>query len=415
MGSPASVVWLLALISLGGSSACSSCPDPLAEAPVQPATAAPSSVAAPAAPVVVAPPPAAAAPGPAKDPPITKAPFGKADGKDVILFTLKNQNGLVLKASSYGATITELHVPDRTGKLADVALGFETLEGYTNGKNPYMGVTAGRVANRIRGGKFKLAGKDYQVAANDKPHHLHGGNKGWDKQVWDVEERETPEGPALHFSLVSKDGDEGYPGTVSAHTTYTLTNKNELRVEMTATTDKTTLVNMAHHSYWNLAGFDSGTILDHELTLFATEYTPGDPMVPTGQIKKVAGTPFDFTTAKPIGRDLEKTGGKPIGYDHNFVVSGEAQKLRPVARLKDPKSGRVLTLEGDQPGVQFYSGNFLDGSLTGKGAKYAKHAGLCLETQKFPNAINVPAWQNQVILEPGQVYKHVMIHRFSAE
>jgi aldose 1-epimerase len=413
MASSASIIALLAVISLSGGLGCSSCPESLAQAPVQPAPApAPeSALAVPAAAAPVAP----AAPAPAKDPAITKAPFGKADGKDVTLFTLKNRNGLVLKAINYGATVTELHVPDRAGKLADVVLGFEKLEGYTNGKNPYMGVTAGRVANRIRAAKFKLAGKDYQLAANDKPHHLHGGNKGWDKVVWDVEERETPDGPALHFSYVSKDGEEGYPGTVSAHTTYTLTNDNELRVEMTASTDKTTLVNMAHHTYWNLAGFSSGTILDHELTLFATEYTPGDPMVPTGQVKKVAGTPFDFTTAKPVGRDLEKTGGSPIGYDHNFIVSGEPERLRPVARLKDPKSGRVLTLEADQPGVQFYSGNFLDGSLTGKGARYVKHAGLCLETQKFPNSINVPAWQKQVVLEPGHTYKHVMIHKFSAE
>jgi aldose 1-epimerase len=214
---------------------------------------------------------------------------------------------------------------------------------------------------------------------------------------------------------VSKDGEEGYPGTVTARTTYTLTNTNELRVEMHATTDKTTLVNMAHHSYWNLAGFAAGTITDHELTLHAAEYTPGDPMVPTGQLRKVAGTPFDFTTMKPLGKDLDKTGGKPVGYDHNYVVSGDPNALRPVARLKDPKSGRVLTLEADQPGVQLYTGNFLDGSLTGKGAKYVQYAGVCLETQKFPNSINVPAWQSQVVLEPGQTYKHVMIHRFTAE
>jgi aldose 1-epimerase len=409
MASPASRARLLALISLSGALACSSCPDPLAEAPVQPATPSGPAAQPPAAPA------AAAAPLPAPEPSITRAHLGKADGKDVTLFTLKNQNGLVLKAISYGATITELHVPDRAGKLADIVLGFETLEGYTNGKNPFFGVTVGRVANRIREGKFKLAGKDYALAANDKPHHLHGGPKGWDKVVWDAEARETPEGPALHFSYVSRDGDEGYPGTVTAQTTYTLTQQNELRVEMVATTDKTTLVNMAHHSYWNLGGFGAGSILDHELTLFANEYTPGDPVVPNGQVKKVAGTAFDFTTSKAIGKDLAKTGGNPLGYDHNYVVMGEPNRLRPVARLKDPKSGRVLTLEADQPGVQLYSGNFLDGSLTGKGAQYEKHAGVCLETQKFPNSINIPAWQNQVILEPGQTYRHVMVHRFSAE
>jgi aldose 1-epimerase len=400
----------LAALSLGFCAACARPEPSVAPPPAAPAAPAPPPPAA----TLAA--PAAAAPAPAAPrPAIEKTPFGQADGKDITLFTLTNGNGLVLKAINYGATVTELWVPDKHGKLADVVLGFESLDGYTNGKNPFFGVTVGRVANRIRGAKFKLAGKDYKVADNDKPHHLHGGLKGWDKMVWDTESLETPEGPALRFTYVSKDGEEGYPGTVTARTTYTLTAKNELRVEMVATTDKTTLVNMAHHSYWNLGGFSSGAILDHELTLHAAEYTPGDPMVPTGQVKKVAGTPFDFTTAKSVGKDLEKTGGKPVGYDHNYVVSGEPQTLRPVARLKDPKSGRVMTLEADQPGVQLYTGNFLDGSLTGKGARYDKHTGLCLETQKFPNSINVPAWQNQVILEPGQTYRHLMIHRFSAE
>jgi aldose 1-epimerase len=202
---------------------------------------------------------------------------------------------------------------------------------------------------------------------------------------------------------------------VTATTVYTLTNQDELRVEMRATTDRTTLVNMAHHSYWNLAGHDSGTILDHELTLYADRYTPGTPMVPDGRVLAVAATPFDFTTARRIGRDLSAAGGSPPGYDHNFVVNGEPNRLRPVARLRDPKSGRVMDVTADQPGVQFYTGNFLDGSHQGKGAAYVQYAGLCLETQAFPNAINVPAWQDQVILEPGQSYRHVMVHAFSVE
>ncbi|KYF79873.1 galactose mutarotase [Sorangium cellulosum] len=361
------------------------------------------------------PPPAPeAAPAPAKPLAITSARHGEIDAQPVDIYTLTNANGLVLKVMTYGAIVTELHVPDRTGKLADVVVGFEKLDGYLTG-NQFFGATVGRVANRIRNAKFKLEGKEHTLASNAKPHHLHGGVKGWDKVVWSASAAETPDGPSIRLTYVSKDGEEGYPGTVSAKTVYTLTNRNELRVEMEAVTDKTTLVSMAHHSYWNLGGHGSGTILDHELTLYADSYTPGDPGVPTGAVKPVKGTPFDFTTPKPIGRDLKATGGDPVGYDHNFVVNGDPSALRPVARLKDPKSGRVMTLEGDQPGVQFYTGNFMDGSKQGKGATYVQHAALCLETQKFPNAINVPAWREQPILKPGQVYKHTMVHRFTAE
>jgi aldose 1-epimerase len=239
--------------------------------------------------------------------------------------------------------------------------------------------------------------------------------RGWDKVVWNAIPIDTREGPALELTYVSKDGEAGYPGTVTARTVYTLTNANALKVEMQATADATTLVNMAHHSYWNLAGHDSGTILDHQLTLYADRYTPGTPMVPDGRIAPVATTPFDFTSAKPIGRDLQRTGGKPIGYDHNFVVNGEPHRLRPVARLEDPKSGRVMVVSADQPGVQFYTGNFLNESIEGKGGSYAQYSGLCLETQKFPNAINVPGWRDQVILRPGQTYRHVMLHAFSVD
>ncbi|MFO7178833.1 MAG: aldose epimerase family protein [Pseudomonadota bacterium] len=348
--------------------------------------------------------------------PITRSDFGTVDGKAVDLYTLINRNGAVLKVTTYGAIVTELHVPDRDGKLADVVLGFDTVDGYLK-HNVFLGATVGRVANRIRGAKFKLDGKEYKVAANDGPHHLHGGVRGWDKVVWSAEPLpEGPDGPALRLTYVSPDGEEGYPGTVTATTIYTLTHGNELRVDMEATTDRPTLVNMAHHSYWNLGGHDSGPITDHELELYADKYTPGDPMVPTGEIKSVKGTPFDFLVKKPIGRDLAAVGGKPAGYDHNFVVNGDPNSLRPVARLSHPKSGRVLQIEANQPGVQFYTGNFLDGSAQGKGgAVYAQYGGLCLETQKFPNAINVPAWREQVILRPGQTYRHTMVHRFSVE
>jgi len=346
---------------------------------------------------------------------VVKTPYGAADGKNVDLYTLTNQNGLVLKVMTYGAAITNLWVPDRAGSLADVVLGFDQLAGY-RGDNPYFGATVGRVANRIRDARFQLDGKEHKVAANNPPHHLHGGVKGWDKVVWDGEGVMTPAGPVVKLRYLSKDGEEGYPGNVTTQVHYALTNNNQLLVTMTATTDQTTLVNLAHHGYFNLGGEGSGTILEHELLLHAARFTPGDPMVPTGEVKAVQGTPFDFTTAKPIGRDLRATAGDPIGYDHNFVVDGEPTALRPVARVRDPKSGRVMTVDADQPGVQFYSGNFLDGSITGKnGHVYAQHTGFCLETQKFPNAINVPAWQSQVILKPGQTTTHHMVITFTAE
>jgi len=339
---------------------------------------------------------------------------GKVGDTAVQLYTLTNTNGLVARITNYGAIVTEMHVPDRTGRLADVVAGFDSADAYRT--NPaYFGAIVGRVANRIANATFTLEGTSYTVAANDKPHHLHGGTRGWDKVVWNARPFDSADGPALELTYVSKDGEEGYPGTVTARTVYTLTQNNELRVDMEATTDKTTLVNMAHHSYWNLGGHASGTILDHELTLHADQYTPGAPMVPTGETRRVTGTPFDFTNGKPVGRDLAQTGLTPVGYDHNFVVNGDPGQLRPVARLKDPTTGRVMTLTADQPGVQFYTGNFLDGSLTGKGATYVQHAALCLETQKFPNAINVPAWRDQVILRPGQTYRHRMIHAFTAE
>lgn len=395
--------YALALALLAGCARQSSEPPPAVAAPAAPEPAA--------APAPAAGPPAAA-PKPAA---ITKASYGKVDGTDVQIFTLTNANGLVLKVTDYGTIITELHVPDKNGKMADVVLGFDTVDEYVKG-SPFFGATVGRNANRIKNAQFQLEGKTYKLAANDGKHHLHGGNKGWDKVIWSATPSETPEGPSIRFSYVSKDGEEGYPGTVTATTVYTLTNANELKVEMQATTDKTTIVNMAHHSYWNLAGHGSGTIENHELTLFADKYTPSVNLVPDGSIKPVKGTPFDFTAPKPIGKDLAAAGGDPVGFDHNWVVNGEPNQMRPVTKLKDPKSGRVMTIEADQPGVQFYSGNFLDGSLKGKGGvSYVQYAGLCLETQKHPNSINVPAWKNDVILKPGETYKHTMIHRFTAE
>src|SRR6185503_17939097 len=226
--------------------------------------------------------------------PIAKALFGKAEGNDVTLYTLTNENGLVMKVMTYGAIMIELHVPDKIGRSADIVLGFHNLDGYLKAST-YFGATVGRVGNRIRDAAFKLDGKEYKLADNDKPHHLHGGDKGWDKVVWDAETSGTAEGPSIQFTYVSKDGEEGYPGTVAAHVVYTLTHGNELKIEMEASTDKKTPINMLHHTYWNLGGHGSGPITEHELTLNADEYTPGDPTVPTGASKPVKGTAFDFT------------------------------------------------------------------------------------------------------------------------
>jgi aldose 1-epimerase len=360
------------------------------------------------------PPAEEAEPAPAAPSPITKAPFGQVDGKEVDLYTLTNANGLVATITNYGAILTTLQVPDREGKLADIVHGFDNVEDYVKG-SAYFGATVGRVANRIKGAKFQLAGKTYKLALNnpDTKSHLHGGKKGWDRAIWTAETNPADSGPAIKLTYVSPDGEEGYPGTVTVTTTYTLTNDNELHVEMEATTDKTTIVNVAHHTYWNLGGTASGTIEDHELQIFADSYTPGMP--PTGVVKPVAKSPFDFTTPKPIGKDLKAAGGKPAGFDHNYIVNGNPRELRPVARVKDPKSGRVMTLDTNQPGVQLYTGNFMDGSTKGKGATHVQYSAFCLESQKFPNSINVPAWKKEVILEPGETYKHTMVHKFTAE
>jgi aldose 1-epimerase len=338
---------------------------------------------------------------------------GQKDGKNVRVYTLVGAGGITAKITNFGTIVTELHVPDRTGKTADVVLGFDSPAGYYGG-HPFFGATAGRVANRIANAAFDLDGKTYTLAKNNGPHTLHGGAKGFDKHVWDAEAGDGAGGPWVRFSRVSPDGEEGFPGTLTATVTYTVTPKNELKVEMTATTDKPTLVNLAHHTYWNLAG--SGDILGHELKLFCDTYTPGDAtLVPKGTIEPVAGTPFDFRKPKPIGQDIAKSGGDPVGYDGNFVVNNASGDLVPVATVFEPKSGRVMELFATEPGVQFYTGNFLDGTVKGKGgAVYAKHGGFCLETQKYPDAVHHKDWPSPV-LRPGTTYRHVMVHRFSAK
>ncbi len=322
-------------------------------------------------------------------------------------FTLSNGRGLVLRAINFGAIVTELHVPDRAGRPADVALGMKDVDAYLAG-HPYFGCIAGRCANRIAEGRFAIDGRSHQLARNNGPHHLHGGVRGFDRRVWEVDGADAG---SVRFSLASPDGEEGYPGNVKAQVVYALTAQDEFRVEMTATTDAPTLLNLAQHTYWNLAGHASGSILDHVLTLDADRYTPVDAtLITTGALAEVAGTPFDFRRPKRIGEDL---GRVPGGYDHNYVVRG-GDGLRRAARLEDPASGRCMELFATEPGIQFYTGNFLDGTARGKtGAVYGRHAGLCLETQKFPDAANKPGWPSP-LLRPGETYRHVMVHRFGA-
>jgi aldose 1-epimerase len=338
---------------------------------------------------------------------------GQRDAKEIKTFTLANGTGMVAKITNYGAILMDLLVPDRNGKPVDVVLGLDRPEEYA-GDQPHLGATVGRVANRIAGASFTLDGKEYPLAKNDGPNSLHGGLQGFDKHVWEVTQGEGADGWWVSFRRQSLDGEEGYPGNVEAVVTYRLTRKNELVIEMSATTDRPTLVNLAHHSYWNLGGHASGKILDQELQLFADAYTPrGTTGVPKGTIEPVAGTPYDFTRPKKIGQDLVKTGGDPVGYDVNFVVRGKPGELRPVARASDPGTGIVMEVSATEPGVQLYTSNFMDGTLKGKGGvSYARHGAFCLETQKYPDAIHHPEWPSPV-LRPGERYHHVMVHRFS--
>jgi aldose 1-epimerase len=347
-------------------------------------------------------------------PGVVKDSFGQAYGQPVERYTLSNPSGASLQVITYGAIITALKVPDRDGKLGDIVLGFDDIQSYV-ADSPYFGAIVGRVANRIRGATFELDGQTHALAANNGPHHLHGGKRGFDKLIWTAEPTSDASRASLRLSLVSEAGDEAYPGKLTVSVTYTLTDSNELDVEMRATTDRATLVNLAQHSYFNLGGIGSGSVAEQELTLFADQYTPGDPQVPDGRVLGVSGTPFDFRQPKPLGQELTATGLTPSGFDHSYVVRGEPRAMRPVARVYDPESGRVLTLDADQPGVQLYTGNHLNGSLKGKGVSYAQHAGFCLETQVFPNAINVPAWREDVILRPDREYRHHMLYRFSTE
>ena len=345
---------------------------------------------------------------------ISKSRFGMMpDGTEVDLYTLRNANGMIAKVMTYGTILTELHVPDTGGKPLDVVLGFDSLDRYLAG-HPYFGCTVGRVANRVAAGKFTLDGKEYRLALNDGTNHLHGGLKGFDKVVWKGEPVAAQGGVAVKFEYVSKDGEEGYPGNLSVSVIYTLTDANEWRLDYAATTDKATPVNLTNHSYFNLAG--KGDVLGHVVTLSADSYTPvDDKLIPTGEIASVRGTPLDFTSPMPVGSRIEQLTNVPRGYDHNFVLNSGGGKLALAARVEEPASGRIMEILTTEPAVQFYTGNFLDGSVTGKGGiVYNRHAGFCLETDHFPDAVNRGKFPS-VILRPGQTYTQTTVHRFSAK
>ncbi len=366
-------------------------------------------------------------------PSLTSAPWGVTpDGDTATLYTLRNANGVTVKLTNWGGIVTEVRVPDRDGAMADVVLGYDALAGYVDGSS-YFGAIVGRYANRIAGGRFELDGEAYTLARNNGANALHGGLRGFDRVLWEaftVQSGPIPGSPldrpgagqsGVVLSYVSPDGEEGYPGRLETRVTVTLTNGNELRFEYEATTDAPTVVNLTHHGYWNLAGHAAGTILDHELQLRASRTTPVDAgLIPTGELRPVDGTPFDFRSPASIGLRIEdddeqlRFGG---GYDHNFALDDwtDDGALRLAARLRDPSSGRVMEVLTTEPGLQFYSGNFLDGSDVGKGgAVYGHRQGLCLETQHFPDSPNQSAFPSTV-LRPGETYRSTTVYRFRTE
>jgi aldose 1-epimerase len=347
-------------------------------------------------------------------PGVARAPFGRApDGAPVEIFTLTNAHGVQVRAMTFGAIITSIRVPDRNGRFADVVLGFDTLEPYTK-EHPYFGAVVGRYGNRIAGARFSLGGRTFKLAANNGPNHLHGGVKGFDKFVWRAEP--IARGIGVSFWRTSPDGEEGYPGALDVRVTYTLTDANALEIEYQATADADTPVNLTQHTYFNLAGHDGGSILGHELTLNADRYTPVDAtLIPTGELVPVAGTPFDFTKPSSIGARIDQpneqlTRGR--GYDHNFVLNRKGAGVQPAARVVDPKSGRTLEVSTTEPGVQLYTGNFLDGTVKGKGgAAYPQRGGLCLETQHFPDSPNQPSFPSTIV-RPGQQLRSQTVFTF---
>jgi len=347
---------------------------------------------------------------------VSKSTFGKtASGKEIDLYTCVNINGLVLKMMTFGAIVVSLEIPDRDGKLSNVNLGFESLDSYLAG-HPYFGATIGRFCNRISKGKFSLNGKQYTLATNDGSNHLHGGEKGFDKVVWDARSFVDELGAGIEFNYRSPNGEEGYPGNLDVSAVYTLTNKNELMVKFSAISDMATPINLTNHNYWNLGGIRSGNILGHEVTIVANQYLEvNNNLIPTGKLLDVKGTPFDFTTAKTVGdhiKSIPKIEGLPQGYDHCFVLPDDSKNLKFAARVKDSVSGRSMEIYTTQPGIQFYSGNFLDGRPESGG--YEQYDGFCLETQHFPDAPNQSKFLSTILI-PGEKYNHLTVHRFFNE
>lgn len=366
------------------------------------------------------PPPSAEAIAPKQEVFWSKSSFGTTpDGENVMLYTLRNKTGMEARITNYGGIVVSLTAPDRDGNFEDIVLGYDSLDDYI-AASPYFGALIGRYGNRIRVGKFELDGVEYTLATNNGPNHLHGGDKGFDKVVWESKIEEAAEGPSLVLSYVSADGEEGYPGEVNAVVRYTLTHDNELVIEYEAVTNKATPLNLTNHSYFNLSGNARRDILGHTLQLNAEHFTPvDDTLIPNGEYRPVEGTPFDFRTAKAIGQDIGVENEQITfggGYDHNWVVDQNADgKWRHILTLADPESGRVMTIHSDEPGLQFYSGNFLDGSNVGKGGVvYNYRYGMCLETQHFPDSPNQPNFPS-TILQPGEVYKTKTVHTFSTD
>jgi len=354
---------------------------------------------------------------------VQKQPFGKTPGgEEVFLYTLKSPSGMIVKITNYGGTVTQILVPDRNRKFGDVVLGFDSLDGYTSKENTsYFGALIGRYGNRIANGKFTLDGHQYQIPANDapRPNSLHGGKVGFNKRVWQATPAGTAEMPALDLHYTSPDGEEGFPGTLQVYVRYSIGAKNDLHIDYRATTDKPTVLNLTNHSYFNLEGSGSATVLNHKLTLMADKYTPVNAnLVPTGEIASVAGTPFDFRKPTTVGARINEKNqqleyGK--GYDHNFVLNGTGGNAMVLAaKVEEPTTGRVMEVLTTQPGVQFYSGNFLDGKNVGIGGPFRYRSALCLETQHFPDSPNHANFPSTV-LRPGQEFHSSTVYRFSTE
>jgi len=350
---------------------------------------------------------------------VSKESFGKtADGQNIDLYTLRNTHGVEARITNYGGILVSLKVPDRNGKFDDVVLGFNDLDSYLTKNDPYFGAIIGRYGNRIAKGRFTLNGVEYKLAVNNGENHLHGGIKGFDKVVWSGDEMKSKVGPAVVLTYLSKDGEEGYPGNLNVRVVYTLTNNNEIKIDYTATTDKDTVTNLTHHSYFNLAGEGNGDILNHLVTINANRFVPTDAgSIPTGELRNVAGTPFDFLKATAIGARINnddeqlKLGN---GYDHTWVINGRIGTMRLAATAYEAGSGRVMQVWTTEPGVQFYTGNFLNGTLTGKSGKvYARRNGFCFETQHYPDSPNQSSFPTTT-LKKGQTYKSTTIYKFSS-